>query len=52
MKRASSPSSRRAGDVLLQVLAEKDGRVVGHILFYPMGVRGKLGGAGLGTDVG
>lgn len=38
----------RAGDVLLQVLAEKDGRVVGHILFYPMGVRGKLGGAGLG----
>jgi putative acetyltransferase len=38
----------KAGDVLLQVLAEKDGRVVGHILFYPMGVRGKLGGAGLG----
>lgn len=38
----------KAGDVLLQVLAEKDGRIVGHILFYPMGVRGKLGGAGLG----
>ncbi len=38
----------KAGDVLLQVVAEEDRRIVGHILFYPMGVRGKLGGAGLG----
>lgn len=36
------------GDVLLQLVAEMDGQIVGHILFYPMGVLGKLGGAGLG----
>jgi putative acetyltransferase len=36
------------GEVLLQLVAEMDGRIVGHILFYPMGVLGKLGGAGLG----
>lgn len=38
----------KAGDVLLQLVAELDGRIVGHILFYPLGVRGKLGAAGLG----
>lgn len=36
------------GDVLLQVVCEMDGQIVGHILFYRMGVLGKLGGAGLG----
>lgn len=38
----------KAGDVLLQIVAELDGRIVGHILFYSLGVRGKLGAAGLG----
>lgn len=38
----------KAGDVLLQVIAEKDGRIVGHILFYLLAVRGKLSAAGLG----
>jgi len=38
----------RDGDVLLQLVAEIDGRIVGHILFYTLGVRGKLGAAGLG----
>ena len=36
------------GDVLLQLVAEMDGQVVGHILFYPIGVFGRLGAAGLG----
>ncbi len=36
------------GDVLLQLVAEMDGKVVGHLLFYSVGVRGKLGAAGLG----
>lgn len=36
------------GDVLLQLVAEMDGQIVGHILFYPLGVFGKLGAAGLG----
>lgn len=36
------------GDVLLQLVAEMEGRIVGHILFYTLGVRGKLGAAGLG----
>jgi putative acetyltransferase len=38
----------KAGDVLLQIVAEQNGRIVGHILFYSLGVRGKLGAAGLG----
>jgi putative acetyltransferase len=38
----------QAGDVLVQMVAEMDGAIVGHILFYPMGVFGKLGAAGLG----
>lgn len=38
----------REGDVLLQAVAEFDSRLVGHILFYPVGVRGKLGAVGLG----
>jgi len=36
------------GDVVLQLVAELDGRLVGHILFYALGVRGKLGAVGLG----
>lgn len=36
------------GDVLLQLVAEMDEQIVGHILFYQLGVFGKLGGAGLG----
>ena len=38
----------KEGDVVLQLVAEMDGQIVGHILFYPMGVFGRLGGAGLG----
>ncbi len=34
--------------VYLQVVAEMDGQIVGHVLFYPVGVRGKLSGLGLG----
>ena len=36
------------GDVILQLVAEMEGRIVGHMLFYALGVRGKLGAAGLG----
>lgn len=36
------------GAVLLQLVAEMDGQIVGHILFYTLGVFGKLGAAGLG----
>lgn len=36
------------GDVVLQMVAEMDERIVGHILFYALGVRGRLGCAGLG----
>lgn len=36
------------GDVLLQMVAEMEERIVGHVLFYSIGVRGKLGAAGLG----
>jgi putative acetyltransferase len=38
----------KAGDVLLQLVAEMDGQVAGHILFYPLGVYNKLGAVGLG----
>jgi putative acetyltransferase len=38
----------RDGDILLELVAELDGKVVGHILFYPIGVYGKLGAIGLG----
>ncbi len=38
----------KAGDILLELVAEHDGQIVGHILFYPLGVLGKLGAAGLG----
>lgn len=37
-----------AETVMLQMVAEMDGQIVGHILFYPLGVFGKLGAAGLG----
>lgn len=37
-----------AGEVLVQMVCEMDEQIIGHILFYPMGVLGKLGGAGLG----
>lgn len=36
------------GDAMWQAVAETEGRIVGHILFYPVGVRGKLGAVGLG----
>lgn len=36
------------GDVLLQIVAEMEERIVGHVLFYSLGVREKLGAAGLG----
>lgn len=37
-----------AENVVLQMVAEMDGQIVGHILFYPIGVFGKLGAVGLG----
>ena len=37
-----------AGDVILQFVAEQDERIVGHVLFYVIGVRNKLSAAGLG----
>lgn len=36
------------GEALLQVVAELDGRIVGHVMFYLLGVRGRLSAAGLG----
>lgn len=36
------------GDVIIQLVAELEGRIVGHVLFYSLGVRGRLGCAGLG----
>lgn len=36
------------GDVVLQLVAERDGGLAGHILFYALGVRGRLGAVGLG----
>lgn len=36
------------GDALLQVVAEMNGRIVGHVMFYLLGVRGRLSAAGLG----
>jgi putative acetyltransferase len=35
-------------DILLELVADFDGKIVGHILFYPIGVFGKLGAVGLG----
>ena len=34
--------------IWLELVAEYDGEIVGHILFYPLGVFGKLGALGLG----
>ena len=36
------------GEALLQLVAEMDGRIVGHVMFYLLGVRGRLSAAGLG----
>lgn len=36
------------GDVIIQLVAEMEDRIVGHVLFYSLGVRGRLGCAGLG----
>jgi putative acetyltransferase len=36
------------GDALVQIVAELDGRLVGHVMFYLLGVRGRLSAAGLG----
>jgi putative acetyltransferase len=38
----------RDGDVWLEVVGELDGKIVGHILFYVLPVRNKLGAMGLG----
>lgn len=38
----------KGDDVLTQVVATMDDQVVGHALFFPIGVFGKLGAAGLG----
>ena len=38
----------RDGDILFELVADFDGKIVGHILFYPIGVFGKLGAAWLG----
>ena len=50
-KRASSRKLEQDGDVMLQVVALMDEQIIGHILFYPIGVRGKLGAARSGADV-
>jgi putative acetyltransferase len=34
--------------IWLELVAENEGRIVGHILFFPIGVLGKLGALGLG----
>jgi putative acetyltransferase len=36
------------GSIWLELVAEQDGKIVGHILFFPIGVLGKLGALGLG----
>lgn len=36
------------GDAIVQLVAEMEGRIVGHVMFYTLGVRGKLSAAGLG----
>ncbi len=36
------------GDVRLQIVAEMDGHIVGHVLFYAIGVRDRIGAIGLG----
>ncbi len=38
----------RDGDIMLEIVAERDGKIVGHIIFYPVGVFGKLSAVGLG----
>jgi putative acetyltransferase len=38
----------RDNDILFELVADIDGTIVGHILFYPIGVFGKLGAVGLG----
>jgi len=35
-------------DIVLQLAAEMDGQIVGHILFYALGVFGRIGAVGLG----
>lgn len=39
---------QKDGDIVLQLVAEMDEQIVGHILFYAMGVFGKIGALGLG----
>ncbi len=36
------------GDVITQIVAESEGQIIGHCLFYPVGVYNKLGSVGLG----
>jgi putative acetyltransferase len=35
-------------EIWLEVVAESEGKIIGHILFFPIGVLGKLGAMGLG----
>jgi putative acetyltransferase len=35
-------------EIWLEVVAESEGRIIGHILFFPIGVLGKLSAMGLG----
>ncbi|MDP3737777.1 MAG: N-acetyltransferase [Hyphomonadaceae bacterium] len=36
------------GDILVELVAHEGDQILGHILFYPIGVFGKLGAIGLG----
>src|SRR5262245_24261782 len=38
----------KEGSIWLELVAEQDRGIVGHILFFPIGVLGKLGALGLG----
>lgn len=38
----------KSGEIWLEVVAEREGRIVGHILFFSLGVFGRLGALGLG----
>jgi len=38
----------KAGEIWLEVVAEREGKIIGHALFFPIGVFQKLGGLGLG----
>jgi putative acetyltransferase len=39
---------RAEGDVMMEIVAEADGQIIGHALFYQLRVYGKLAAIGLG----